>query len=126
MKKIVMLIDDEVDFCYFLKKNLELTGEFEVVTSYDGEDGIRKIKLHRPDVILLDIMMPGLSGPDVAAELKNDESTRNIPVVFSTAIIQEQEVKQSQNVIGGWHYIAKPIEMDKLLALLRQLTKERA
>ncbi len=123
MKKNVMLIDDEVDFCYFLKKNLELTGEFEVETSYNGEDGIRKIKLHRPDVILLDIMMPGLSGPDVAAELKNDESTRNIPVVFSTAIIQEQEVKQSQNVIGGWYYIAKPIEMDKLLALLRQLTK---
>ncbi len=124
MKKTVMLIDDEVDFCYFLKKNLELTGEFEVVTSYDGEDGIRKIKLHRPDVILLDIMMPGLSGPDVAAELKNDESTRNIPVVFSTAIIQEQEAKQSKNVIGGWHYIAKPIEMDKLLVLLRQLTTQ--
>ncbi len=124
MKKNVMLIDDEVDFCYFLKKNLELTGEFEVETSYNGEDGIRKIKLHRPDVILLDIMMPGLSGPDVAAELKNDESTRNIPVVFSTAIIQEQEVKQSQNVIGGWYYIAKPIEMDKLLALLRRLTTQ--
>jgi len=123
MKKTVMLIDDEVDFCYFLKKNLELTGEFAVETSNDGEDGIRKIKLHHPDVILLDIMMPGLSGPDVAAELKNDESTRNIPVVFSTAIIQEQEINQKKNVIGGWHYIAKPIEMDKLLVLLRQLTK---
>ncbi len=123
MKKRILIIDDEIDFCYFLGKNLEDTNEFEVEISYSGEDGLKKIKLRRPDLILLDVMMPGVSGSDVAAELKNNEATRDIPVVFLTAIVQEQEVQKSQNLIGGWYYIAKPVKMDVLLKLIKELVK---
>jgi CheY-like chemotaxis protein len=123
MKKKVMLIDDEEDFCFFLQKNLDATGDFEVTVSNTGEEGLRKIKAIHPDLILLDIMMPGLSGSDVAAALRDDESTRNIPVVFLTAIVQEQETRQNRNFIGNWHYVAKPVKLNELIGLIKDLTK---
>jgi|WetSurMetagenome_2_1015567.scaffolds.fasta_scaffold218238_2 CheY-like chemotaxis protein len=123
MKKVIMLIDDEVDFCYFLQKNLEATGEFEVLTSNSGPDGLKKIKQRRPDLILLDVMMPKVSGSDVAAELRNDGSTRDIPVIFLTAIVQEQEIKPQQNTIGGWHYMAKPVKLNELISTIKELTQ---
>jgi CheY-like chemotaxis protein len=123
MKKTLLIIDDEVDFCYFLQKNLEATNEYEVSTCNSGEEGLIKAKLTHPDLIILDIMMPGMAGPDVADALKRDEATRNIPVVFLTAIIQEQEAKLKQNIIGGWYYMAKPVKLKDLISMIKKLTK---
>ena len=123
MKKSLLLIDDEIDFCYFLQKNLEATNEFEVSSCNNGEVGLQKAKLLHPDLIILDIMMPGMSGAEVADTLKNDESTRNIPVLFLTAIIQEQEAKLKQNIIGGWYYMAKPVKLNDLISMIKKLTK---
>ena len=120
MKKI-LIIDDEEDFCFFLKQNLEAVGSFEVFTSPDGEQGFELAKEIIPDLILLDIMMPGMDGPDVAAELKGDRRTENIPVIFLTAIVKEMEIKSNEGFIAGWHYIAKPVEIAKLLALINRL-----
>ena len=120
MEKI-LIIDDEEDFCFFLKQNLEAVGSFEVFTSPDGEQGFELAKEIIPDLILLDIMMPGMDGPDVAAELKGDRRTENIPVIFLTAIVKEMEIKSKEGFIAGWHYIAKPVEIAKLLALINRL-----
>ena len=120
MKKI-LIIDDEEDFCFFLKQNLEAIGSFEVFTSPDGEQGLELAKKIAPDLILLDIMMPGMDGSDVAAELKRDRRTENIPAIFLTAIVKEMEIKSSEGFIAGWHYIAKPVEIVKLLALINNL-----
>ena len=65
--------------------------------------------------------MPGMDGSDVAAALKEDHKTENIPVIFLTAIVKEMELKSSQGFIAGWHYIAKPVEIAKLLALINKL-----
>lgn len=124
MKKRIMIVDDEKDFCYFIQKNLEEMGEFDVTVCYAGEEGIRLAKELHPDLLILDIMMPGISGPDIAADLKEDNSTKNIPIIFLTAIIQEQEVRQNRNVICGWHYLAKPIKMMELVSLINKLTKQ--
>ncbi|OQX87156.1 MAG: hypothetical protein B6D55_04195 [Candidatus Omnitrophica bacterium 4484_70.2] len=68
MRKI-LLVDDEENFCYFVKRNLELTGEFKVFTANNGEEGLEIARKERPDLILLDIFMPGMSGSEVAAKL---------------------------------------------------------
>ena len=122
MKKTVMLIDDEEDFCFFLKQNLEATGEFDVVTSSNGTEGACQVKSIHPDVVLLDVMMPGISGADVAAQLKEDTRTRNIPLVFLTAIVAEQETQAKHNQIGGWMYVSKPVKVAELVGLIKQLT----
>lgn len=119
--KSILIIDDEEDFCFFLKQNLEATGSFEVYTSPNGEQGLELAKKITPDLILLDIMLPGMDGADVAAALKEDQATKDIPVVFLTAIVKEAEIKSSQGVIAGWHYIAKPVEITKLLTLINRL-----
>ncbi|MCX7927145.1 MAG: response regulator [Candidatus Omnitrophica bacterium] len=122
MKKTVMIIDDETDFCFFLKQNLEDTKEFSVVTVSNALEAVAKVKSTKPDIIFLDVMMPGKSGPDIAQELKSDVETRNIPVVFLTAIVEEEEVNQKKNIIGGWLYLSKPVKLQELVRMIRELT----
>ena len=115
MKKI-LIIDDEQNFCYFMKKNLELTGKYEVHTASSGDDGITKALEIRPDVILLDIMMPDKNGFDVTMELKNKKETKFIPVVFISGVINKNA---SQNDgLGKGFYISKTNDVDKILAIL--------
>ncbi|MDP2839050.1 MAG: response regulator, partial [Syntrophales bacterium] len=91
-KKTILIIDDEEDFCHFVKLNLEQTGNFEVLTAYNGADGISMAKRYQPDLILLDIIMPTMTGTQVAESLRNDKSTKDIPIIFVTAIVKRGEV----------------------------------
>jgi CheY-like chemotaxis protein len=122
MKKI-LLIDDEKDFCYFVKKSLESDGEYEVTACFDSAEGIRKAKELQPHLILIDIMMPGKSGPEIAAELPNDANTKNIPFVFLTAAVTKQETKRDKNLIGGQYFFAKPVNMGELKNLIDKLVE---
>ncbi len=114
MKKI-LVVDDEPDFCYFLKKNLETIGEFEVDTCCDSSDAVVRIKKFKPDIVLLDILMPKVSGSQIAETLKNDKETCGIPIIFITAVTTPKEVSESGNVIAGRYFIAKPIEIEELV-----------
>ena len=78
-KKIVLLIDDEEHFCYFVKANLEQTGRFVVLVATDGLHGIRLAQVNRPDIILLDINMPGLDGQATAERILETENIQDIP-----------------------------------------------
>jgi len=115
MRKI-LIIDDEENFCYFMKKNLELSGEYEVYTASSGDDGIKKALEIKPDVILLDIMMPDKNGFDVTMELKNKKETKFIPVVFISGVINK-DAGQNDN-LGKGFYISKTNDVDKILAIL--------
>jgi two-component system, OmpR family, response regulator len=121
MRKRIVLVDDEKDFCYFMQKTLEASGEFDVLTSSEGKEAIRMIKTNQPDLVLLDVMMPGISGPDVAAELREYDVTKNIPIVFVTAVVQENETAENKNLIGGWHYLPKPVRTEELISLIKRL-----
>jgi CheY-like chemotaxis protein len=94
-KKKILLIDDEEDFCFFVKLNLEKTGRFEVLTTTSGANGVIMASRERPDLILLDIIMPEMGGGQVAELLLENPRTRNIMVMFITAIASRREV-QSQ------------------------------
>lgn len=125
--KKILVIDDEEDFCFFVKKNLEATDEFDVFVATQGDDGIVLAKLEKPDLILLDVMMPKLAGPDVIEILKDDPKTKNIPVVFLTAIITKEEIGlEIIRKIGGHNYIAKPVETVELVNSIKKVLQEKA
>jgi len=116
------LIDDEKDFCFFTKSNLEATGNFVVTICFDSGEAVDLAKRLKPDLILLDVLMPGVSGPDIAAALREGPDTKNIPVVFLTAIITDRETKEG-NVISGWPFVAKPVKINELIAVINKYTK---
>jgi len=120
MKK-VLIADDEKSLCNSLKKSLELTEEFSVETVSDSKAIIAAAVKFKPDIILLDVMMPGKSGNAVALELKEKEATKNIPVIFLTGIVSSEEVSVNDNVIGGEYFIAKPVDTALLASLIKKI-----
>ncbi len=116
-RKNILLVDDEEDFCFFAKMFLERTGKYQVRTVHNGSDALRIIPSFFPDLILLDIVMPDMPGDEVAINLMNDPSTRDIPIVFLTALASQRlkdEASPVQN-IGGRLFIGKPVSKDQLL-----------
>ncbi|MFA6610218.1 MAG: response regulator [Candidatus Omnitrophota bacterium] len=125
MKKI-MMVDDDKDLCFFLKKNLEKDKDMQVTVCSESRDAVKMIKETRPDVVLLDIMMPGKSGIDIASELRNGKDTKNIPIIFLTAIIKEEEIEKHKNLIGEGYYISKPVEVEDLIKAINKVTVDAA
>lgn len=123
MKKKILIIDDEKDFCYFVKANLELFGKYVVILETKGKKGIRAALKENPDLILLDIMMPGTDGFEVLKKLKENEKTIHIPVVMLTAKDEDRSKIKSANLFCQ-DYIVKPVEIkvlkskiDKILSI---------
>lgn len=123
-KKRILLIDDEDDFCKLVKMNLELIGNFEVTTATNGKKGIKLAKKLKPDLILLDILMPGIDGFAVLQRLKEDENTIEIPVVMLTAKGDEVS-KTKASELYDEEYITKPIEAPDLKARIEEVFKRR-
>lgn len=117
MKKL-LLIDDETNFCEVMKRNLEYTGQFEVDISYDGIKGMDKAKKDHPDLILLDLMMPGKSGFEVAVDLKKNKETSSIPIIFLSGILKEDVLDEHRNIIGEGYYISKTEELDEIVSII--------
>ena len=124
-KKNVLIIDDEEDFCKLVKKNLEKTGEFQVYIAINGEDGIKLVRGIKPDLILLDIIMPGMDGTDVASLIRNDKDMKNIPIVFLTAIVREEEASSHASSTGGHSLLAKTVTVGELIACIKKNISKR-
>jgi len=118
----VLIIDDEEDFTFFVKLNLERTGRFEVNVANEGLLGIRLAKEKRPDVILLDVLMPSLPGPEVARRLLDDESTKNIPIIFLTAIVDTKDLGgDGIREAGGRNFLAKPVTTAEIVSSIEKV-----
>jgi len=123
--KKILIIDDEVSFGRLVKLNLELIGNFAVSTAISGEKGIKLAKEVKPDLILLDILMPGIDGLETLKILKKDKDTGNIPVIMLTAKINE--VTKSQVAESGANgYISKPIEAMDLKNKIEETFKKKS
>lgn len=121
MKKILM-IDDERDICLLIKQNLELGGDYKVVVAHSGKDGIAAARHEKPDLILLDIIMPVMSGFDVLKKLKEMSETCSIPVIMLTAVGTE-EAKEKAMSLYNEDYIVKPVRTDVLKAKIEEVLK---
>jgi DNA-binding response OmpR family regulator len=115
----VLVADDDPVILRLIEVNLGLEG-FEVETATGGEDAIAKAAQVRPDVILLDVMMPGVTGWDVAARLKADQATSNIPLVFLSARSQDEDKRKGEE-LGVAAYVSKPFDPVELVATIRRL-----
>ena len=103
----VLVVDDEPDVVMMLRRRLEKEG-YQVVSAPDGEQGLRMAQETRPDLILLDIMMPRMKGREVCARLKADPITADTPVIFLTALGLPDHVKAGMD-LGAEDYIVKPV-----------------
>ncbi|MDD5291830.1 MAG: response regulator [Candidatus Omnitrophica bacterium] len=127
MKKKILMIDDEEDFCYFTKKNLEKTREFDVIIETNPEKGIRVAAEQQPDLVLLDIIMPELDGSEVAFRLVNDARTKDIPIIFLTCLADEKDLGRYDglSMVGGRPFIAKPCQTPELVRVIKEVLERK-
>ena len=120
-KKRILVVDDEVALTRMVKLNLERTGNYEVRTENQGPMAIPAALEFNPDLILLDVMMPGMTGDEIAAKLKEDPALSHIKFIFVTAIVTKGETGSIGTNIGGNVFLAKPIKAEELISAIEQV-----
>jgi two-component system alkaline phosphatase synthesis response regulator PhoP/two-component system response regulator VicR len=121
MPKKILAVDDEKHIVRLVQVNLERQN-YVVVTAFDGKEALEKVRSERPDLIVLDVMMPYLDGFEVLKELKKDPETRDIPVIMLTAKAQDADV------FRGWQsgadcYLTKPFNPMELIMFVKRIFK---
>lgn len=119
MARKILTCDDEKNIVRLIQVNLERQG-YEVVTAYNGRECLEKVAAEHPDLIVLDLMMPEMTGFEVLEELKKNPETQNIPVIMLTARTQDQDV------LRGWQsgvecYLTKPFNPIELLTFIKRI-----
>jgi CheY-like chemotaxis protein len=111
----ILVVDDEVDFTRLLKSNLEETGKYEVLALPNANDIISQVHAFKPEIILLDIIMPGTKGIEVCEMLNKDIIGRAIPIIIISALAKDAD-KYKAYKVGVVDYMEKPIEVGRLVA----------
>ena len=118
-EKKILIVDDEKDILLVLGKRLTAEG-YTVITVDNGYDAVTLAKSKSPDLILLDILMPGMEGGEVAEKLKDCPETKNIPVIFLTALLSKAEEYKGNHLVAGNITLAKPIDAEELLTQIKK------
>jgi DNA-binding response OmpR family regulator len=114
-----LIVEDERDIRELIAFTLQL-GAIETLEASNGEDGVAKARAHRPDLILMDVRMPKMTGFEACKTLKTDAETKDIPVVFLSAKGQVSEIQQGMDS-GALEYILKPFAPDELLKQVQDI-----
>ena len=117
----ILVVDDDSAINELIKVNLELSG-YKVVNAFDGNKGYALAKQENPELIILDVMMPEVDGYTVAKRIRENESTKDIPIIMLTALNMLQDKVKGFN-IGIDDYLVKPFEMEELLVRVKALLK---
>lgn len=117
-KNTILVIDDEADILETVTFMLQARN-YLVISALSGNEGIERAKKDHPDLIFLDIMMPGMDGYEVCMKLKSDRATKNIPVVMLTAKGESEAVLKAHS-LGANDYVVKPFSLPTLLSKLRK------
>ena len=115
MKKRILLLDDEMDFASVMKMTLELTGQYEVRTAVRSTTFLQVARDYKPDLILLDCMMPALDGGEVAGQIQADPALKDTPFMFLTATADQIEQRPSRCYEGVQTFLPKTMDLDDLL-----------
>jgi CheY-like chemotaxis protein len=124
MKKRILLLDDEMDFVDLMKATLELTGEYEVRTTVRPSTFLQVAQDFKPDLIILDCMMPGLDGGEVAGQIQADPALRETPFMFLTATADAVEERPSRCYSGVQTYVPKSMGLEGLFQLIKSRLTE--
>jgi CheY-like chemotaxis protein len=125
-KKKILLVDDDPDFVEAVKVIVE-SGGYDVKVAYDGKEGLEAVEEEKPDLIVLDVMMPVMNGHEACAQLKGNKETANIPIILLTAVADRvttstythRDMLESE----AEDYMPKPVEPDELLELIKSWLK---
>jgi len=120
MKKKVLLVDDENSFTSLLKINLEQTGRYEVRAENWAEDAYPAAKEFRPDIMLLDIIMPRMPGGNVVAQFEADPELKDLPIVFLSAAIPRRIVVDHDGIICDHPCVAKPANVEEIIEAIEK------
>jgi two-component system phosphate regulon response regulator PhoB len=120
-KPTILVVEDEAPLLTLLRYNLEKQG-FKVEEATDGQEALLRVAEARPDLVLLDWMLPALSGIEVCRQLRRRPNTRDLPIIMVTARTEDQDAVRALDT-GADDYIAKPFVMDALLARIRALLR---
>lgn len=123
-KRKVMVVDDEPDFIKVIKLNLEETGNYEVMALSTAKDIIPEVHSFKPDVILLDMLMPSTGGLDACEMLNNDPLGKNIPIIIVSALSKDQD-KYAAYKKGIIDYLVKPIENKDLITAIENALENK-
>ncbi|MEJ2056923.1 MAG: response regulator [Desulfofustis sp.] len=121
-KKLILLVDDDPDFVEAVRVIVE-NGGYEVAVAYDGQEGLEAVAERKPDLIVLDVMMPVMNGHQACAKLKGDEETAAIPIILLTAVADRvttstythRDMLESE----AEDYMPKPVEPNELLERIK-------
>ena len=118
--KTVLVVDDQENICNLVKASLEnLWPSLKVVTCPDSTRAMEKVKGLLPNLVILDVQMPEVSGSDIAQAMKEHPDTRAIPIIFLTGILTPEEARARADR-GGEHFLAKPINFGELTAAVEK------
>ena len=116
-RRRILLVDDDPRLLHVVSMYLTIEG-YDVDTAGDGEEALRLIATQRPDVVILDVMMPGMDGLEACRRIKSDQTTRTIPVLMFTALSREEDVEQGR-AAGADRFINKPFSLIGLGSVIR-------
>jgi CheY-like chemotaxis protein len=114
VKKKILIVDDEVSITKLLKFALERSERYLVQTQNEGKGALTAVRSFLPDLILLDVNLPDMTGGEIEAQLQEDASLKAIPVVFLTGMVSQEEIQEGLT-ISGRPALAKPIDLEKLV-----------
>src|SRR5436190_9984721 len=123
-KKKILLVDDEKSFTSLLKLNLEDTGDYEVHVENWAEDALSAAQKFKPDMVLLDIIMPRMPGGDVAAQIDADPDLKGTPIVFLTAAVRKHQVEENEGIICERPCLAKPATVEEVIDAIEKYARK--
>ena len=123
-KHKILIVDDEPGFTHVVRLTLEKTGFYEVKEENNSPLALSSIREFKPDLILLDVLMPVVDGGDIAAKLKADPELHGIPVIFLTATVPKREATSGGSIVsGGFVFLAKPVGIKELIKCIEDNLK---
>lgn len=119
-KKRILVVDDELSATRLLKLNLEQTDQFAVRTENDPSKALAAAIEFCPDLMLLDVLMPGMDGGELASLFQAHPRLKSVPIVFLTAAATKTEIRRGGGRIGGLPFLAKPVDLSEVLACIKR------
>lgn len=121
----ILLVDDEPDFLIVMEKLLKKHG-YKVSEAINGEGALKKAREERPDLVLLDVMMPDINGWEVCKNLKSSPETKDLPIIMLTVMAEDESLKKSFEYAGADWHVTKPFDIDLLFSILDMAVKKRS